>query len=90
MTRVRYTGVRMRQLKEESQRYLDRAATSLRDKGIAVTSEVRNGETAREIIKLAERLIYSQPVLFEPGIPVDYQQCHFFQTKAESGTARRQ
>ena len=54
MTRVRYTNARMEQLKEEANRYLDKIATPLRDSGITVKSEVRIGEIAREIIKLAD------------------------------------
>ena len=54
MTRVRYTQARMEQLKEDAQRYLDRAAKPLIDKGIAAKSEVRTGDVPRKIIELAD------------------------------------
>ena len=55
-TYVPYTEEEIEQIKKKARDYLDKAGEGLRSKGITVNSEVRAGNAAEEIIKVAQEI----------------------------------
>ena len=56
ITDVPYTEEEMEQIKQKAKNYLDKAGEGLRSKGAIVSSELRTGHAAEEIIKVADEI----------------------------------
>jgi len=53
---VDHTKEEMEQNRKKAEEYLNKTGEALRNKGVAVTAEVREGSAAEEIVKLAEEI----------------------------------